>query len=81
MLSKIISIFSSFFNHNIDKRFLCLGSWDHFDSNSQDKFLALMDMNEDPVDRPKYRCGVSRTFVLKFNNNKNAKIGYHQFIS
>jgi len=49
---------------SLDKRFLCLGAWDHFDSNSPDKFLALMDMNEDPHDRPKYRCGVSILFFI-----------------
>lgn len=57
-----------------DKRFLCLGSWDHFDSNSPDRFLALMDMNEDPVDRPKYRCGVSSfksDFLIKKFNSLN----------
>ena len=56
LIIKLIEFLSLF---PTDKRFLCLGSWDHFDSNSPDKFLALMDMNEDPVDRPKYRCGVS----------------------
>ncbi|RWS03145.1 hypothetical protein B4U79_08850, partial [Dinothrombium tinctorium] len=42
---------------NMDTHFLCLGDWENF---SGDRYLALMDLREDPKSRPKYRCGMYR---------------------
>lgn len=41
---------------SIDIHFLCLGDWE---SHSGERYLALMDLREEPEARPKYRCGVS----------------------
>lgn len=41
-----------------DIHFLCLGDWE---SHTGDRYLALMDLREEPEARPKYRCGVSRS--------------------
>jgi hypothetical protein len=40
----------------LDIHFLCLGDWE---SHTGDRYLALMDLREEPEARPKYRCGVS----------------------
>ncbi|RWS26210.1 hypothetical protein B4U80_05905 [Leptotrombidium deliense] len=42
---------------NMDTNFLCLGDWENY---SGDRYLALMDLREDPKSRPKYRCGMYR---------------------
>lgn len=39
-----------------DLNFLCLGDWE---GAAGDRYIALVDLREDPETRPKYRCGVS----------------------
>ncbi len=36
---------------------MCLGDWE---SPRGDRYIALMDLREEPEARPKYRCGVSK---------------------
>lgn len=42
---------------DFDVSFLCLGDWE---GPNRDRYLALMDLREDPESRPKYRCGLYR---------------------
>lgn len=48
----------------IDINFLCLGDWDS--STPNERYIALMDIREDPETRPRYRCGVSFLFSSCF---------------
>ncbi|CAG2112018.1 unnamed protein product, partial [Medioppia subpectinata] len=42
---------------NFDIHFLCLGDWES-SAGSGERFLALMDLRDQPEARPKYRCGL-----------------------
>ncbi|KAI2811489.1 hypothetical protein BLOT_002666 [Blomia tropicalis] len=49
----------------MDINFMCLGDWE---SPNGDRYLALMDIREEPEARPKYRCGLYK------NNHKTGQI-------
>ena len=46
---------------NTDLNFLCLGDWDNPAASSfnGERYVALIDLRENPDNVPKYRCGVS----------------------
>lgn len=44
--------------------FLCLGDWPALNG---DRYIALMDLRDEPEARPKYRCGVSGIYKNKIN--------------
>ncbi|CAN8004115.1 unnamed protein product, partial [Ixodes hexagonus] len=43
---------------DFDVSFMCLGDWEN--PRGGDRFLALMDLRQDPESRPRYRCGLYR---------------------
>lgn len=43
---------------DFDVSFVCLGDWEN--PRGGDRFLALMDLRQDPESRPRYRCGLYR---------------------
>lgn len=61
-----ISLKIVFVLKTLDIHFLCLGDWE---SASGDRYLALMDLREEPEARPKYRCGVSRGITANKTQN------------
>lgn len=44
---------------NTDLNFLCLGDWENSVSYNGERYVALIDLRENPDNVPRYRCGVS----------------------
>jgi hypothetical protein len=64
----LLLIFCFLQSSPVDIHFLCLGDWESH--NSGDRYLALMDLREEPEARPKYRCGVRKRKRKRENHCK-----------